>query len=981
MTSRDRVLTGSTKRSRPRRAPLAAWAPLLVTAPAAVVLMVMVAVYWQHAVTQAKGQVEAQGLRDAAHVIDSIRHGIDHEVANLQAIGYFLSQQPELRQLMFEGYRAVRTEGGGAGGPRAAAVREELHRRLGSAWQATRTRFGLRQLHVHIGPGDTSFYRAHLPDRFGDDLSSIRKLVVQCIETGEATGGFERGRVWPGLRGVVPLQYAPARAMKMHTFGALEVGVAIDRVLHHAVGRVNIDVVATLELEGLRDAMWDPRLRSFIADRKVVAGHVIEASAGEPASASSMLRFAASRGLLESGGGVMGRHADGRWLVVAVEPWHGHAQKGPIGRLAASRDLTGEVEAAIAAAQRRGGLFALMGLLVVLGVYGLTFAVQRGTRRIIAHQTAELAASESRFREVTEGFGLTVWETDLECRLTAWSGPPSMVPPGSAQQVCGRPLYQLMPAHERERVRGVLAEAMSKGQPFRDLVHEAATPAGETRWVQVMGLPLRGRGGELTGYQGVAMDVTAERAAKAETLERQRALEALAADLEVACRAADRASEAKSRFLANMSHEIRTPMNSILGYARLIDDATSEAERRDHLDAIRRNGEHLLRLINDVLDLSKIEAGRYHVDLIPTPFREPIEQAVETVTVKAAAKGLPLRVVFDGPLPETIETDPFRLKQVLINLLDNAVKFTETGEVRLRVVCEEVEGVWQCRMTVADTGVGMTARQIDTLFQPFTQADASTTRRFGGTGLGLTISRQIIEKLGGSVDVASEAMKGTVFTLVIPGGAVSDHPPAADPAALGDASAHGEVDEPAKASGPTGGPLGDARALTLHGDAGSSEIAAPAHATAPSKPVEPDDAASLSGEDACDAKAAYRVLLAEDTPDGAKLVSLMLRRLGCEVTHVEDGREAVAAVSRASERGEAFNLILMDIQMPVMDGHEATRLIRREGYSGRVVALTANAQSSDRQAALEAGCDDFATKPVSPDRLSALIRPPNRTAA
>jgi len=404
------------------------------------------------------------------------------------------------------------------------------------------------------------------------------------------------------------------------------------------------------------------------------------------------------------------------------------------------------------------------------------------------------------------------------------------------------------------------------------------------------------------------------------------------ADLRAAIRSANDAARAKTEFLANMSHEIRTPMTSILGFADLLlEPRQTPEERQACVQTIRRSGRHLLELINDVLDVSKIEAGRMNVENILCSPGQIAAEAVSLVRPRAIERQIELRLRFEGPIPAAIRSDPVRVRQILINLASNAVKFTERGSVTVRVRhSRDASGASHIAYEVIDTGIGMTAEQQSRLFRPFSQADSSTTRRFGGTGLGLTISRMLARMLGGDILVQSEPGKGSTFTCLVATG-------------------------------------------TLQGVEMLTDLTEAAFI------AQPDAAdALIAGERASPPPGgrAIRVLLAEDGADNQRLITHILHKAGFEVEVVGNGREAVeAATAAASADGvRPFDVILMDMQMPEMDGYTAASALRAAGYAGPIIALTAHAMRGDREKCLAAGCDEYATKPIHRNGLLDLIR-------
>jgi CheY-like chemotaxis protein len=350
-------------------------------------------------------------------------------------------------------------------------------------------------------------------------------------------------------------------------------------------------------------------------------------------------------------------------------------------------------------------------------------------------------------------------------------------------------------------------------------------------------------------------------------------------------------------------------MTAIMGFCDLIMESDqSVEEQRSSLLTIRRNGEHLLAIINDILDISKIEAGRVAVERVACDPARVVCDVAGLLQLRAAEKGVSLSVEFAGPIPMRITNDPTKLRQVLINLVGNAVKFTDRGSIRVVARMGESGGEKKLVVDVIDTGIGMTEEQRKLLFRPFSQADSSMARRFGGTGLGLSISQKLASLMGGELSVQSTAGEGSTFTLSVDAGTIE-------------------------------GPWID-------------------------KPLVPD--APVVDKRWSDTPACLRarVLLAEDGVDNQRLISHILRRAGAEVVVADNGRRALELVAEHQRLARPIDLILMDMQMPELDGYAATRQLRECGFRGPIIALTAHAMAEDREKCLAAGCSDYASKPI-----------------
>ncbi len=425
---------------------------------------------------------------------------------------------------------------------------------------------------------------------------------------------------------------------------------------------------------------------------------------------------------------------------------------------------------------------------------------------------------------------------------------------------------------------------------------------GQVRWVDARAVPQREPDGAVL-WHGYLFDST-ER--KETEIELQRA------KVE-----AESASRAKSEFVANVSHEIRTPMTAIVGYAELMRDAGTDSgaiTQHDAADAIARNADHLLAIINDILDMSRVEAGAMSVQRNPTDLATIASEVLGLLRQRALARGLKLSLAVDPAVPELIYSDAMRVRQILINLVGNSIKFTNEGAISVHI---GLAG-GQVAIAVRDTGIGMTQTQIGKLFAAFSQVDTSPTRAFGGTGLGLALSKRLARLLGGDVTVTSEPGVGSEFTLLLP----------------------------AESAG---------RRRTLGTAAGALQRKAAAN----DRPL-----------------AGARILLAEDGPDNARLISHHLERAGAQVVVAPDGRKAVNAVRQQRDQGEphSFDLVLMDMQMPDLDGYEATAMLRSDGVSTPIVALTAHATTADRARCMAVGCSDYATKPIPREALLELCK-------
>lgn len=857
--------------------------------PSACVLLLLVGGFGAVLFTMQKSNQDEscrETLKDAS---DELQESLKEDTAALSAMGDILLRDASLVEAL------------------KSRDRTRLQEIGSDIFASLQKSYGVVQFSFH-GPDRVNLLRMHAPETFGDRID--RFTLREAQKTGKTASGLEMGATGTfSLRVVQPVFSEGVRV------GYVELARDVENILEAISEEKKVELGVAIRKKYLKkeyyqtymerqgkENQWDlfpedvilfstwPQFQNIVGRFLGETGHT-----HDELSAETML--------------------DGKtWRIMATLLYD--TSGAAVGDLYILQD----VSVSYAAAKRLMTVTAGGVLILLAGLLGFLYVMLRRTDQGIRNQQAELAESEERYDMAMSVANDGIWDWRLDTntvlfdrRYYTMAGYEPFEFPSSLEEWEKR-----VHPEDLQQAKERIEEYLSGRREKYDVEFRFRRKDGEYMWVQAQGkIVTRNKQGTPVRFVGTHSDITERKGAEEELLDANRQLEWTTARANEMAIHAENANRAKSEFLANMSHEIRTPLNGVIGMTGLALDTDLTEQQREYIQTVQVCGDQLLTLVNDILDFSKIEAGKLELEELDFNLPTAVEEVAGILKIQADKKGLELRCYISPAIPPLLRGDPGRLRQILINLVNNSLKFTHAGEVSIRVELEKQQKTSvTLRFSVRDTGIGIAPDRMDRLFKPFTQGDGSTTRKFGGTGLGLVISKQLAELMGGRIGVESVEGKGSTFwfTAVL--------------------------------------------AKRVPSDLRSSDDAHRPAVTPSARPFPRN----------------LRVLVAEDNIVNQKVLVSILEKFGLHTDAVADGVEVIKALQQIE-----YHLILMDCQMPEMDGYEATRNIRN-GQAGEqnrhipIIAITANAMKGDRERCQSAGMNDYIPKPINPNRLIEVMQ-------
>ena len=784
-------------------------------------------------------------------------------------------------------------------------LRKKLHELLEPTYKRLAIS-NIRQLHFHL-PDGSSFLRMHRPSKFGDNLFEVRFSIRQANKLRQSVAGYEEGRIFKGYRYVFPIEFQGL------FFGTVELSVpfsAIRAVLQEtAPGQYHFLSSKAV----VNEKVFAEEKKNYMASGLSPQWLYERADIETPDSHDEYFQFSLIAQLNKQYSRQIRPLLAGHdSFAFPMNAGKRHIQSFflPINNVQGDHVgwLTYYVEDNIAEIYRQTSRRVFTLITVLLFLIMVTYNVIRYREMISADQLAQS------FQELDKIFNTTtdamrVINVDFE--ITRVNEAFAALTGLALEEIPGKKCYDIFPGPGCHTADCPLRQILAGNESLSVESEKKVTKSGWVIFCSITAKPIKNRHGEVVEVVESFRDISTWKE--------------LEQNLLLAKKNAEQASRIKSQFLANMSHEIRTPMNAIIGMSMLVAETKLSAEQANYIQVIESASHSLLGIIDDILDFSKIEAGKLILEEKPFSIADNIQQIVSLFAAKATEKGIELTSSSSPAIPPVLVGDPLRLRQIIVNLVNNALKFTEQGEINIKISLKEqrAKQVVLC-FSIEDTGIGISPAKQKGLFEAFTQADASTTRKYGGTGLGLSICKQLVEMMSGDISVTSKEGAGSVFIFT----------------ALFATASPAERDFLSKCpNGKVGGSM-------------------------------------ISTDEARERISGSHILLVEDNSINRQVASEILAKSNISVDIAVDGQEAVDKMSPSA--GLHFDAILMDIQMPVLGGYDATKKIRKIEQESKkpavpIIAMTANAMQGDREECIAAGMDDYVSKPINRSELFATL--------